>query len=134
MCLGVPFIALRQLGAVGVPFGRQFLPFVGWRTGQSGAPPDMNSPCPVPDLLPYLAKSTVEPSAPLAHRIVRRDQVTVGSGHVSPVDRAVDRWPRVPLAHRTVWCTPDSPVNFSRGALGEFPRATSSSPSIERGR
>jgi hypothetical protein len=39
-----PFIALRQLGAIEVPIGRQFLPFVGWRTGQSGAPPD--SPVP----------------------------------------------------------------------------------------
>jgi hypothetical protein len=36
MHLGVPFIAPRQLGAVEVPIGRQFLPSVGWRTGQSG--------------------------------------------------------------------------------------------------
>jgi hypothetical protein len=43
MRLGVPFIAPRQLGVVGSPFDRQFLPFVGWCTGQSGAPPDMNS-------------------------------------------------------------------------------------------
>jgi hypothetical protein len=43
MCLGVPFIAPRQLEAVGGILGRQFLPSVGWRTGQSGAPPD----CPV---------------------------------------------------------------------------------------
>jgi hypothetical protein len=43
MSLGVPFIAPRQLGAVGAPFGRQFLPSVRGRTGQSGAPPDMNS-------------------------------------------------------------------------------------------
>jgi hypothetical protein len=43
MRLGVPFIALRQLGAVGGPFGRQFLPSVRGRTEQSGAPPDMNS-------------------------------------------------------------------------------------------
>jgi hypothetical protein len=43
MRLRVPFIAPRQLGVVGSPFGRQFLPFVGWRTGQSGAQPDMNS-------------------------------------------------------------------------------------------
>jgi hypothetical protein len=43
MRLGVPFIALRQLGAVGGNQGRQFLPSVGWRTGQSGAPP--NIPC-----------------------------------------------------------------------------------------
>jgi hypothetical protein len=68
MRLGVPFIAPRQLGAVGDPFGRQFLPSVGWRTGQSGAPPDINSPCLVPDLLPFLAKPTVAPSVLLAHR------------------------------------------------------------------
>jgi hypothetical protein len=43
MCLRVLFIAPRQLGAVGSPFGRQFLLSVGWRTGQSGAPPDMNN-------------------------------------------------------------------------------------------
>jgi hypothetical protein len=38
--LGVPFIAPRQLGAIGSQLGRQFLPSVEWRTGQSGAPPD----------------------------------------------------------------------------------------------
>jgi hypothetical protein len=68
MCLGVPFIALRQLGAVGDPIVRQFLPSVEWQTGQSGAPPDMNSSCPVPDLLPYRAQPTVGPSVSLAHR------------------------------------------------------------------
>src|SRR5688500_20321506 len=40
MRLGVPFIALRQLGAVESNPGRQFLPSVDWRTGQSGTPPD----------------------------------------------------------------------------------------------
>jgi hypothetical protein len=40
MRLGVPFIAPRQLGAVESIPGRQFLPSVDWRTGQSGAPPD----------------------------------------------------------------------------------------------
>jgi hypothetical protein len=73
MCLGVPFIAPRQLGAVEVPIGRQFLPSIGWRTGQSGAPPDMNNSSPVPDLLPYQAQPTVGPPVPLAHRIVRCD-------------------------------------------------------------
>jgi hypothetical protein len=34
MRLGAPFIAPRQLGAVGGIPGRQFLPSVGWRTGQ----------------------------------------------------------------------------------------------------
>jgi hypothetical protein len=40
MRLGVPFIAPRQLRAVESIPGRQFLPSVAWRTGQSGAPPD----------------------------------------------------------------------------------------------
>jgi hypothetical protein len=40
MRLGVSFIAPRQLGAVESIPGRQFLPSVAWRTGQSGAPPD----------------------------------------------------------------------------------------------
>jgi hypothetical protein len=79
MRLGVPFIAPRQLGVVGDPIGRQSSPSVGWRTRQSGAPPDMNSSCPVPDRLPYRAQSTVEPRVRLAHRTL--------SG-----------------AHRTVWC------------------------------
>ena len=35
MRLRVPFIAPRQLGAVGGILGRQILPSVGWRTGQS---------------------------------------------------------------------------------------------------
>jgi hypothetical protein len=92
MCLGVPFIAPRQLGAVGDPIGRQFLPSVGWCTGQSGAPPDMNSSSPVPDLLPFQAKQTVGPLVPLehrtlsgAHRTVRCDQVTVGSATCRPL-------------------------------------------------
>jgi hypothetical protein len=40
MRLEVPFIAPRQLGAVESKLGRQILPSVDWRTGQSGAPPD----------------------------------------------------------------------------------------------
>jgi hypothetical protein len=43
MRLEVPFIAPRQLGAIGSLFGRQLLPSVRWRTGQSGAPLDMNN-------------------------------------------------------------------------------------------
>jgi hypothetical protein len=35
-------------------------------------------------------------------------------GHASCADRAADRWPGRPLAHRTVRCTQDSPVNYSR--------------------
>jgi hypothetical protein len=43
MCIEVPCIAPRQLGTVGAPSGRQFLPSVRGRTGQSGAPPNMNN-------------------------------------------------------------------------------------------
>jgi hypothetical protein len=40
MRLGVPFIAPRQLGAVGDQHERLSVPSVEWRTGQSGASPD----------------------------------------------------------------------------------------------
>jgi hypothetical protein len=59
MRLGVPFIAPRQLGAVGGILGRQFLPSVGWRTGQSGAPPDIHCSLSGADLLPKMAQPTV---------------------------------------------------------------------------
>jgi hypothetical protein len=92
MRLGVPFIAPRQLGAVGDPFGRQFLPSVGWCTGQYDAPSDINISCPVLDLLPVLAKTTVGPSVPSArrtlsgaHRKVRCDQATVGLATCRPL-------------------------------------------------
>jgi hypothetical protein len=71
MCLGVPFIAPRQLGAVGDQLGRQILSSVEWCTGQSGAPPDRSCSSSVLDILPYLAHPTVGPVVPLAHRIVR---------------------------------------------------------------
>jgi hypothetical protein len=100
MRLGVPFIAPRQLGAVGDQLGRQFLPYVEWCTGQFGAPPDGYSTCPVFDSLPYRAQPTVRPRDRLthqtlsgAHRTVRCAQQTVGVGHTSPADCAVDHWP-----------------------------------------
>jgi hypothetical protein len=124
ICLGVPFIAPRQLGAVEVPIGRQFLPSIGWCTGTSRAPPDMNSTSPVPDCLPYQAQPTVRPRVLLAHqtlsgahRTVWYAQPAVSAGHASPTDCVADRWSRAPLAHRTVRCTPDSPVNFSHDAF-----------------
>jgi hypothetical protein len=68
MRLGVPFIAPRQLGAVGDQFGRQFLPSIEWCSGQSGAPPDNHYSSPVRDLFPYRAQPTVGPRDRLAHR------------------------------------------------------------------
>jgi hypothetical protein len=53
MRLAVPFIAPRQLGAVGHQFGRQFLPSVEWRTEQFGAPPDNHYSSPVLDFFQY---------------------------------------------------------------------------------
>jgi hypothetical protein len=68
MRLGVPFIAPRQLRAVESNPGRQFLPSVGWRTRQSGVPPDMHCLVSGADCFPKLAQLTVEDLEPLAHR------------------------------------------------------------------
>jgi hypothetical protein len=112
MRLGVPFIAPRQLGAVGDPIGRQFLPSVESCTRQSGAPPYMNSSCPVHDLLPFLAKPTIGTLVPLAHRTLSGahwtvwcDHPTVGSATCRPliVQTIVGRGRG--LAHRIVRCT-----------------------------
>jgi hypothetical protein len=98
ICLGVPFIAPRQLGAVGGQQGRLSLPSVGWRTGQSGAPPDNHCRWSGADLFPFLAQMTVEAPSQLAHRTlsgahrtVRCPLPTVGAGHASPADCATDR-------------------------------------------
>jgi hypothetical protein len=127
MHLGVPFIAQRQLGAVGDQFGRPFLHSVEWCTGQSGAPPNSHCSCLVRDLLPYLAHPTVGPWGWLAHRTlsgarrtVRCAQLTVAAGHVSPADCAADRW----LTGMS-GAPPDSPMNYSR-SLCIFPRAVGS--------
>jgi hypothetical protein len=98
MRLGVPFIAPRLLGSVGGILGRLILASVGWRTGQSGVPPDSHCSCPVHDLLPILAYPTVADFWQLAHRtlsgayrIVRCPLPTVGAGHASLADLAADR-------------------------------------------
>jgi hypothetical protein len=110
--LGVPFIAPRQLGAVGGQQGRPKLPYVGWCIGQSGAPSDNHCSCPVHDLLPILAQTTVADSWQLAHRTlsgahrtVRCPLPTIGAGHASPTDCVADRCAWRPLPHRTVRCT-----------------------------
>jgi hypothetical protein len=121
MRLGVPFIAPRQLGAVGGILGRLILPSVGWRTGQSGAPPDSPYSCPVRDLLPFLTHSTVADLWQLVHRtlsgahwIVRCPLPTVGAGHVSPADLAADRCAGGRWLTGQSSAPPDSPMNYSR--------------------
>jgi hypothetical protein len=70
MRLGVPFIVPRQLGAVGDNLGRLILPSVGWRTGQSGAPPGSHCSMSGADLLPNLVQTIVATPGWLAHRTV----------------------------------------------------------------
>jgi hypothetical protein len=104
----VPFIAPRQLGAVESITRRQILPYVAWRTGQSGAPPDTVR-C---GFLSFFgeadrwrfgavgATDTVRctPDSPVP-------LLTVGTCHASRADYVADRWLGRLLAHRTVRCT-----------------------------
>jgi hypothetical protein len=104
MRLGVPFIAPRQLGAVRGILGRQFLPSVGWRTGQYGAPPNIHCSLSSADLLPKMAQPTVAELRQLAHRTlssahrtVRCPLPTVGvptcrAQIARPTVGVVDRW------------------------------------------
>jgi hypothetical protein len=126
MCLGVPFIAPRQLGAIESIPGRQFLPSVAWRTGQSGAPPDTVrcgflscfgatdrwwfGAVGAPDTVRCTPDSLVPPS----------DRWL---GHASHVDSLADRWSSWPLTHRTVWCTTGQSGELKRYAADKFPRA-----------
>jgi hypothetical protein len=116
MRLGVPFIAPRQLGAVESIPGRQILPSVAWHTGQSGAHRTVRC----------TADTVRCGSLSFSGGVDRWRLGAIGApdspvlppdrwlGHVSCADRAADRWLGRPLAHRTVRCTPDSPVNYSR--------------------
>jgi hypothetical protein len=119
--LEVPSIGPRGLGAVGSNPGRQSLPSVGWRTGQSGAPPDIHCSLSGADLLPKLAQSTVADLEPLAHRTLSGAHRTVRCTHQtvgSSTRHARIARPTVSSSYR--WLTgqsgapPDSPVNFSR--------------------
>jgi hypothetical protein len=119
MCLGVPFIAPRQLGSVGAPFGRQFLPSIRGRTEQSGAPPDMNSAWFL-SLSGKADRCSRSPfgttGSPVAHRTVRCGLVTIGSSHVSPVDCALIALPTVGAG---AVVSPDSLATFSRSVLSD---------------
>jgi hypothetical protein len=114
MRLGVPFIAPRQLGAVGGQQGRLSLPSVGWCTVQAGAPPDNHCSMSGVDLFPILAQPTVANSWQLAHRTVRCPLPTVGAGQALPADCVADRCAGDRWLTRQSGAPPDSPVNYSR--------------------
>jgi hypothetical protein len=136
MCLGVSFIAPRQLGAVGGQLGRPNLPYVGRCTGRSGAPLDSHCSCPVRDLLPFLEHPTVGSRGWLAHRTlsgahrtVRCAHPTVAAGHASREDCSADRCTGDRWLTRQSGAPPDSPVNYSRTPSsnpesGEFTRTS----------
>jgi hypothetical protein len=63
-----PFYSPKAARSRGTQQGRQFLPSVGWHTGQSGAPPDNHCSMSGADLLPFLAQPTIGSSGWLAHR------------------------------------------------------------------
>jgi hypothetical protein len=118
MRLGVSFIAPRQLGAVGDNLGRQFLPSVEWRTGQSGAPPDnycslsgarFPSKSGTVDRCssgPVGAPDTVRCPLPTVGAATRRPQIS------RPIVGAGDRW----LTGQS-GAPPNSPVNYSHVAF-----------------
>jgi hypothetical protein len=114
MCLGVPFIAPRQLGAVGGKQGRPSLPSVEWRTGQSSAPPYSHCRRSGADLLPFLVQTIVAAPGQLAHQTVRCPLPTVGAGHASPADCATDRCASDRWHTGQSGAPPDCPVNYSR--------------------
>jgi hypothetical protein len=99
MRLGVTFIAPRQLGAVECIPGRQFLPSVAWRPGQSGAPPDTVR-CGSPSLFGEADRWYLRAVGALD--TVRCPLPTVGS-------TTCLAWPTVGSS--------DSPVNYSRTPL-----------------
>jgi hypothetical protein len=117
MRLGAPFIAPRQLGVVESIPGRQFLPSIAWRIGQSGAPPDTVR-CGSLSLFGEADRCRFRAVGALDTVRCTPDSPVPPSDrwlcHASRADSAADRWPGRLLAHRTVRCTPDSPVNFSR--------------------
>ena len=127
MRLGVSFIAPRQLGAVESIPGRQFLPSVAWRTGQSGAPPDSpvhHRTLSGADFFPSLAKPTVGALEPLVHRTLFGAHRTVRCPF-RPLALATRRARilRPTVGPADCWLTrqsgapPDSPVNYSRTPL-----------------
>jgi hypothetical protein len=124
MCLGVSFIAPRQLGAVEDQLSRQMWPSFVWSPGSPGPPPDSYCSCPVLDFFPYGEQPTVGPRDRLAHRTLSGAHQTVWCAQPTvnattchakiarPTIGTGDRW----LTGQS-GAPPDSLVNFSHVAF-----------------
>jgi hypothetical protein len=119
--LGVPFIAPRQLGAVGGQQGRLSLPSVEWRTEQSGAPPD--SHCSLSGARFPFNSGRVDrcsfglDGAPDTIRGTPDSPVHPAdrwSSHASPADCAPDRCADDRWLTEQSGAPPNSSVNYSR--------------------
>jgi hypothetical protein len=114
-------IAPRQLGAVESIPGRQFLPSVDWRTGQSSAPPDIVR-CSISFQKWHSRLLQSWSHWRTGHCLVHTGQsgapfLTIGSATrhariARPTVGPVDRW----LTGQS-GAPPDSPVNYSRTLL-----------------
>jgi hypothetical protein len=100
---------------------KAILAFCRWRTGQSGAPPDIHYSLSGADLLPKMTQPTIGSSGWLAHqtlsgahRTVWCPQPTVGWRHASRADCAADRCAGGRWLTGQSGAPPDSPVNYSR--------------------
>jgi hypothetical protein len=116
-----PFYSPKAARSRWRPTRKAILPSVGWRTGQSGAPPDSHYRRSGADLLPILAQTTVADSWELAHRTLsgahqtdRFPLPTIGAGHASPADYAADCCAGGHWLTGQSGAPPDSPVNYSR--------------------
>jgi hypothetical protein len=103
-----PFYSPKAARSHWRPIRKATLPSVGWRTGQSGAPPDSHCRRSGADLFPFLAQRTIADSWQLAHR-------TLSGAPCRPLARATRR-PRIarPTVALAAVGSPDSPVNYSR--------------------
>jgi hypothetical protein len=119
MRLGVPFIAPRQLGAVESNSGRQILPSVAWRTGQSGAHRTVSGArflSLIGAVDRWQPESRWRTGQSGAHR-------TVSGARFLSLIGAADRWqPESRWRTGHVRCTPDSPVPPSSRWLGHVSR------------
>jgi hypothetical protein len=107
MCLGVPFIAPRQLGAVGGQQGRPSLPFVEWRTVSPVRHRTVTVDGPVPISFLFWHRR------PLQHRAIWRTGRSGAPCRPLALPRVARGLRGRPLALTTVG-SPDSTVNYSR--------------------